>query len=299
LRGDRVGDLAPLAGRRWDAALDTSGHLPGPVRASARLLRDQVGHYTFFSTVFAYADYPRLPGLDERAPLGTALDPAAERVTMETLGPLKALCERAAEEALPGRVLVVRSGLIVGPHDPTDHFRYWPRRVAEGGEVLVPGRPEDGVQVIDARDLAAWVLDSVESGRNGVYNATGPAGALTMGQFLDTCRGEVGGDVRLTWVADGFVLGSGVRPVLDLPLWMPGMPGAAAIDTRKAVAAGLSCRWIGETVRDIMASDGGPTAATTRPAGLSRGREAEVLGAWHSRAGAPLGRPVALIERSS
>ena len=140
LRGDRDGDLQALEGRRWDAVVDTCGYVPRVVRASAEMLAPNVDHYTFISSISVYADTSK-PGIDEQAPVGTLDDPTTEEVTGESYGPLKALCEQAAEAAMPGRVLNIRPGLIVGPHDPTDRFTYWVRRVAEGGEVLAPGNP--------------------------------------------------------------------------------------------------------------------------------------------------------------
>ncbi len=162
LRGDRDSDLSALQGRRWDAVIDTCGYLPRAVRASAELLADAVDHYTFISSISVYADF-HTPAMDESAPVGTLADETVEEVTGETYGPLKALCEQAAERALPGRVLNIRPGLIVGPHDPTDRFTYWPVRVARGGEVLAPGRPHVPVQVIDGRDLAEWTVRMVEA----------------------------------------------------------------------------------------------------------------------------------------
>ncbi len=173
LRGDRDGGLDALRGRRWDAAIDTCGYVPRIVRASATLLANAVDHYTFISSVSVYPE-AHTRHLDEDSPVGALDDESVEDVTPETYGPLKALCEQAAEGAMSGRALTIRPGLIVGPHDPTDRFTYWPRRVAQGGEVLAPGRPERPVQIIDARDLAAWTLQLVASGARGVYNATGP-----------------------------------------------------------------------------------------------------------------------------
>src|SRR5260221_13589599 len=188
LRGERPDDLAALRGREWDAAIDTSGYTPRAVAASAGLLAEAVAHYTFISTISVYAD--EMPaGTDENGPLSQMPEDKAgtEEVTGETYGPLKVLAEQAAEAAMPGRVLTPRPGLIVGPYDPTDRFTYWPARVARGGEVLAPDGPDVPVQFIDARDLAAWTLDSVEAGRTGVFNLTGPAQPLTFGDLLETC----------------------------------------------------------------------------------------------------------------
>jgi 2'-hydroxyisoflavone reductase len=289
LRGDRDGDLEALRGRRWEAVVDTSGHVPNVVRASAELLAPAVDHYTFVSTLAVYAGFPRVPDLDESAPLAELPDPSVAKATPETVGPLKALCERALEPALSGRALVVRAGLLVGPHDPTDRFAYWPRRVAQGGEVLAPGGPELRVQIVDARDLAEWILAGAESGRTGIYNATGPAQPLTMQELLETCRAATGGDATFTWVDERFLLSVGVNPRMELPLWMPGAAGAATVDCRRALAAGLAFRPLAETVRDTFAWDMSRPADLPRRAGIAPDKEAQVLKAWRERS--PAGVP--------
>ena len=284
LRGDRDGDLAALRGRRWDAAIDTSGFLPRVVGASAELLADTVGHYTFISSVSAYRDFSA-PGMDERAPVATLEDPHVEEVTGDTYGALKALCEQTAEAALAGRVLVVRPGLIVGPYDPTDRFTYWPHRVARGGEVLAPGRPDRPVQFIDARDLANWIIRMAEAGRVGTYNATGPAAPLAMGRLLEECRAASGGDATFTWVGDEFLLAQEVGVWMDLPLWIPESAadhaGFLAVSCGRAIAAGLTFRPLRETVRDTLAWDAARPADHDWKAGLRPEREAELLAAWH------------------
>jgi 2'-hydroxyisoflavone reductase len=284
LRGDREGDLAALRGRRWDAVIDTSGHTPGAVRASAELLAAAVGHYTFISSLAVYADFPDVPGLDETAPLTTLAAPESAGMSPETVGPLKALCERALQPVLGDRAFFVRAGLLVGPHDPTDRFTYWPRRVAQGGEVLAPGAPELRVQLIDARDLAEWIVAAAESRRLGVYNATGPAEALTMQQLLEACRTESGSDAHFTWADEGFLLSAGVKTRMELPLWMPGARGASAVDCRRAIAAGLAFRPLAATVRDTLRWDTARPAAAPRRAGITRERERQLLDAWRRRA---------------
>ncbi|HMA34813.1 MAG TPA: NAD-dependent epimerase/dehydratase family protein [Chloroflexia bacterium] len=286
LRGDRTGDLSALDGRQWDAAIDTSGYFPRIVRAAATRLAGAVDHYTFISSLSAYASF-REPQMDESAPLGTLADPNVEEITGETYGPLKALCEQAAAEALPGRVLVVRPGLIVGPHDPTDRFTYWPHRLARGGEVLAPGRPAHRVQFIDARDLAGWIVQMAEVRQTGAYNATGPATPLTLGQLLETCRTVAGNAAPLTWVDEQFLLDAGAKPWIELPLWVPeGDPDNAGFDSvsaARAIAAGLTFRPLADTVHATLAWE------TTRPpghewrAGLTADRERELLHAWHTR----------------
>ncbi len=284
LRGDRDGDLDALRGRRWDAAIDMCGYVPRVVRASAELLADKVAHYTFISTISVYSD-TRQQGLQEHSSVGTLDDESVEEVTGENYGPLKALCERAAEVAMPGRVLVARPGLIVGPHDPTDRFTYWPHRLAGGGEALAPGRSQRGVQFIDARDLAAWTLEMVERGATGVYNVTGPERPLPMGQLLDECAQASADPGSLTWVDEDFLLEAGVQPWSELPLWLPEhgeASGLFAVDCRKAIAEGLTFRPSAQTVRDTLAWD------TTLPpdrewrAGITRDREDELLRKWHS-----------------
>ena len=279
LHGDRDGDLGALAGRRWDAAIDTSGHAPGAVSASAGLLAPAVDHYSFVSTLAVYAGFPRVPDLDEDAPLCPPVDQPA-KPTPATIGPLKAACERALAATMPGRSLVVRAGLLVGPHDPTDRFTYWPRRVACGGEVLAPSSPGLRVQVIDARDLAEWILEGALAGRTGTYNATGPAQPLTLEELLHACRAESASDASFTWVDDRFLLGAGVKPRMELPLWAPGAPGAATVDCRRALAAGLRPRSLAETIRDTRAWDRARGDAPLR-AGIAAERESQLLGSWH------------------
>lgn len=284
LRGDRDGDLAPLRGRCWDAVIDTCGYLPRVVRASAELLSDATDHYTFISTLSVYADFPSTAGIDESYPVGTLADPTLEIVNDETFGPLKALCEQAVEETMPGRALTIRSGQIVGPQDPTDRFTYWPRRVAQGGEILVPRGPDLQVQIIDARDLAEWILTMVESSQTGIYNATGPEHPLYMQQLLEACKATSGVDGTFASVDDHFLLEAGIgRRLDDMPLWMPNAPGAANVNFSKAIAAGLTFRLIAETIRDTLAWDATRPPNIQRRAGLTHAREAELLQRWHSR----------------
>lgn len=286
LRGDRDGGLDALRNRAWDAVIDTCGYVPRVVRASAELLADSVGHYTFLSSISVYADF-RTRGMDETAPMGTLDDPAVEEVTGATYGPLKALCEQAVEEAMTGRALNIRPRLIVGPHDPSERFTYWVRRIARGGEVLAPGPPEGAVQFIDARDLAEWTLNMIESRQAGVYNATGPGYTLTMGRLLEACREVIGSDARLIWVNGRFLLECGVKPWSDLPVWVPqddpAYAGFASINCSKAIQSGLAFRPVEETVRDTLAwATAHPASSKSGPAlpALTPEREAELLRAW-------------------
>lgn len=290
LTGDRTAGpegLAALRGRRWDAAIDTSGYVPRVVRDSAGLLAGAVEHYTFISTVSVYADFS-VAGIDEAAPVGTLEDEAAEAIDGQTYGPLKALCERAAEVAMPGRVLTIRPGLIVGPHDPSDRFTYWPARAARGGTMLAPGRPAWATQLIDVRDLAEWTLRMVVLRRAGVYNATGPEQPLPFGALVDACCAL--GGARPVWVGERFLLDAGVQPWSDLPLWIPegdaSMAGFSRVSCARALGDGLTFRPLGQTVSDALAWHASRPPDTALRAGITAEREAELLRAWELHANA-------------
>ena len=281
LRGDRNGDLDELRGRRWDVVVDPSGFTPAQVGATAELLADSVELYVFVSSISAYRT-PLAPGYDETWPL-----------TEETegYGGEKARSEEAAERAMPGRVAHVRPGLVVGPYDPTDRFTYWPRRVAAGGEVLAPGRPDRPVQFIDARDLAEWIVDLAERRVAGAFSAVGPAEPLTMGALLEECRAVTDSDARFTWAPDDALLAEGVEPWRELPLWMPESdPQLGALltaDASRAVAAGLRFRPLDDTIRRTLEWDRAEGAQPTeRPilvVPISPEREAELLASARSR----------------
>jgi 2'-hydroxyisoflavone reductase len=283
LRGDRDGGLSVLEGRRWDAAIDTSGYFPRLVRASAEMLKGTVDQYTFISTLSVFADF-KTPHMDESAPVGKIADQSIEQITGESYGPLKALCEQAAEEAMPGRVLTIRPGLIVGPHDPSDRFTYWPVRIAQGGEVLAPGRPDSPVQIIDVRDLAEWNIHMVEARRTGLYNATGPNYVLTMHKILHESRSASGSDARFTWVSEKFLKAQGATPWTEVTLWIPEEDGGgfATINVDKAIREGLTFRPLVDTIRDTLAWNAARTAGTERKNGIKPEREQAWLTAWHA-----------------
>ncbi len=275
IRGDRNSDLALLQGRRWDAAIDTSGYIPRTVRLSTEALAHAVERYIFISTISVYADFSR-PGMDESAPLAKLTDANVEEVTNETYGGLKVLCEQAVEQALPGHSLLIRPGFIVGPGDVTDRFTYWPYRVAQGGEMLLPGKPELRLQFIDARDLAAWIMRMAEERQVGTYNATGPDYPLTMGRLLEECQSVTGrNDLRPLWVDEKFLLQREVYP----PLWAPAEEaGAHAVDCGKALRAGLTFRPLAATIRDTLAwKNGGELIA-----GLKPEQEKQLLQQWRA-----------------
>ena len=273
LRGDRDGDLSALAGREWDAVVDTCGYFPRIVRASAEALASSAAHYTFVSSISVYANLAEAP--TESSPVGTLEDESVEEFGEEfrNYGPLKALCERAATDVFGERSLVVRPGFIVGPHDPTDRFVYWPRRVARGGTMVAPGPPERPMQFVDVRDLAVWMLAMIERGAGGTYNATNEG--VPMADFLAACPGEV----EAAWLDDEFLVEHGIGES-DLPLWS-GDPGFAAVheaDVAKAIEAGLTFRPTEETAVDTLEWD--RTRTDTQPVGLTPEREAELIAAW-------------------
>ena len=275
LVGDRARDLAPLRGRTWDAVIDTCGYLPGVVRASAQAL-GKAAVYCFVSSISVYADFT-VP-TDEDSPVAQLGDLSADEVTDETYGPLKALCEDAVRDVFEEHALVVRPGLIAGPHDPTGRFTYWPHRVARGGEVLAPAPPDAPMQSIDVRDLGDWIVASCETNRGGTYNATHPG--FTWQELLDTCLAVTGADAEITWVRAEFLVEQQVGEWMELPLWLadPALAFADRVDVRRALDAGLTFRPLGETVRGALEQ-----AETTDAAGLVPEREARLLADWHGR----------------
>jgi 2'-hydroxyisoflavone reductase len=283
LRGDREGQLEALRGRRWDVAIDTSGYVPRLVRLSAELLAPAIDRYVFISSISAYAEDVK-PPVGEEAPLAVLADPKSEEVRKD-YGALKAACEEAAEAALPGRALSIRPGLIVGPGDPTDRFTYWPVRLARGGEVLAPGDGADPVQVIDVRDLAAFVIRCAEARRAGRLNATGPATPLAMRDFLAGVAEGVGVVPSLTWVDEKLLAESKVSAWTDLPVWIPRAEPMGQVSVARAVAAGLVFRPLADTARDTLAWwRAQPEDRRAKPrTGLTVEREAAVLATWHAR----------------
>ena len=264
LRGDRTSDLSALEGRTWDAVLDVAGYVPGVVRASAELLRDS-GRYVFVSSVSVYANFDE--AWDESGPLSELGDAPVDELASDysNYGALKVLCEQEVERVFGDRALIVRPGLIVGPHDPTGRFTYWAHRLARGGETLAPGPPERAAQFVDVRDLARWTVEATERGLSGAFNATNAG--VPWGELL--------ADAEATWVPDEFLQEHEVGEWMELPLWIAGT--GLRVDVSRIHREGLRSRPLDETLagaRDAPLVDG---------VGLTPQREAELLAAWHER----------------
>jgi 2'-hydroxyisoflavone reductase len=282
LVGDRDSNTNALRGHTFDAVIDTSGYRPQQIRSVMDVLDPSLPHYLFISTISVYRRFAPATSYNEHAPLAEGND---------GYGALKVQCERLLEAAMPGRVAHVRPGLIVGPHDPTDRFTYWPRRVAQGGDVLAPGRPQRPVQVIDARDLASWCVQLAETRTTGVFNAAGPDTLLTMQMLLDACRVVTGSDARFTWIDDDRLLAAGVAPWTELPLWIPepdiDAGGMLLADNRRAIAAGLRFRAIEDTIHATHAWDSSEHASVTpsaiRVTPLTSARERQLLDQFTGR----------------
>jgi 2'-hydroxyisoflavone reductase len=278
--------LTQLEGKSWDAVIDTSAFFPRMVRASAGLLAPRVGQYVYISSISVYKRTDS-PGMDESAELVTLADPKVEEFgpNFENYGGGKALCEAAAEAAMPGRVTNIRPGFIVGPRDTSRRWLYWPWRVAQGGTMLAPGTPQDPIQIIDVRDLAAWIIHCVEAGVFGVYNATGPAEPMSMRAMLDGCRAATGASTQVTWADPKFL----EEQKLSFPIWVAPTGESAGfhrVSVARAIQNGLRFRPVEDTARATLqwhASLPADLQAKILPPTLTLAREAEVLAAWQKR----------------
>ena len=277
--GDRAGDLARLSGQRFDACIDPSGYLPGDLATAGTELADQVNRYVFISSISVYPNF--VEGMDESGELASLpADASSTEYDNQHYGALKVLCERAIEEAMPGRVLQVRSGLIVGPYDPTHRFTYWPVRVQAGGQLLAPVGPDFPIQMIHAADQARWILHMLETDQMGVFNVTSDNGTYTLGDIIDTTRALTGSTAEPIWVPAEFLLAQNVGPWMELPLWLPDAAlNMSRVSAAKAIESGLSLL----PLKDIIDS----TLQWYRqepprqwPAGMSVSRERELLDAW-------------------
>jgi nucleoside-diphosphate-sugar epimerase len=270
LRGDRSADLSALEGREWDAVLDVAAYMPNEARRAVEALHGSVGRYVFVSSISVYADQsvPPVEGaaVEELAPgQETDEDP-------ELYGARKAACERIVVDAYGDDAFVVRPGLIVGPHDPTGRFTYWPHRVARGGVVLAPGSPDDEVQFIDVRDLADWIVEATANGVGGTFNATGEP--MRFADLLDECRAASDSNPTFSWVASERLLAEEVGPWMEVPLWLP-VPEYAGIQrasVERARAEGLTYRPLADTIKATLAD-----AESVDGVGLTPERERELL----------------------
>jgi len=299
LTGDRNAPdgVAALRGtEQWDAVIDVPTTLPKWVRDAGEALKGRAGQYIFISTISTYAAYPTA-GMDENSPLAkySATEDAYSilppQIAGQQYGALKVLSELEAEKYFPGKVTVIRPGLIVGPGDPSDRFTYWPVRIEKGGEVLVPGDGTDPVQIIDARDLAEFVIRMAEQKAYGVYNATGPRSPMSMGEMVAGIRGALPGDldVKFTWVPWDFLTKHQVRGWSGMPTVVPpeeGNDGWGRVSIDRAVAKGLTFRSLADTTLATLEwyhpwFKTLPPERQARPgAGISAAKEAEVLAAW-------------------
>ena len=295
LLGDRNGKLDALKGRKWDVCIDNPTTLPVWVRDAAEILKGNVEIFIFISTISVYAENSK-PDMDETGVLATYTGPDPMKETMEAVrasnfelyGPLKATSEAEAEKSFPGKTLIIRPGLIVGPGDETDRFTYWPVRIDRGGEVLAPGNPTDPVQFIDARDLAEWTIRMAENRASGIYNATGPSPALSIGGMLEGIKAAEGSSARFTWVDTDFLEAQKVAPWSDMPVWIPPrgeMVGFSRTSIKRALEMGLTFRPLAVTTRETLAWFKSQPAARQEKlrAGLTPAHEAEVLAAWNER----------------
>jgi 2'-hydroxyisoflavone reductase len=253
--GLRALERAVNAGQTWDAVIDVNGYVPRIVRASGELLKSAAKRYVFISSVSVYSDLSK-PGADENASLIELEDVTTEELEGLNYGGLKVLCERVVQEIFSSRALIVRPGLVVGPHDHTDRFTYWPVRVARGGEIIAPDKPETPVQFIDARDLADFTLHATESNTGGTFHATSPV--ISMGTILETCKTVTGSSANIHCLEGKFLLEQNVNPWMgpeSLPLWVGNNPDEAGflqINVKKALEAGLKIRPLEQTVRDTL-----------------------------------------------
>ncbi|WKZ41084.1 MAG: SDR family oxidoreductase [Anaerolineales bacterium] len=276
IRGDREQDLDQLAGQ-WDAVIDTCGYLPRLVRMSAEALKGKVGQYVFISSISAYESFHKA-GIRESDPVGMLEDETTEQITGETYGPLKALCERAAQDVFGINSLIIRPGLVVGPHDPTDRFTYWVSRIARGGDVLAPEGPNAPTQIIDVRDLADFILQLIEQDVSGVFNVTGET--VSLETVFQTCKIASGSDAHFKWAPVEFLKQHQVNPWSDMPAWLPDADesrGFARVDISKALQAGLEFTPLLDTVRDTLAWASDLPDEYTMKAGLKPEREKELL----------------------
>lgn len=288
IHGDRNTDYEKLAGRSWDGVIDTCGYTPGAVEKTAEILKDSVKRYVFISSINAYRDV-EAAGIDETYPETELPEGASlEEMTMETYGPLKVLCEKVVERIFPTGYVNIRSGLIVGPNDPSDRFTYWVNRISKGGQVLCPGDGSTPIQFIDVRDLAKWSVKMAINGEPGLYNGTGPDYTLTMRKFLETCQRICNPDAQLVWVDEIFIEDNEITPWAEMPAWAPDSKkefhGLGKINISKALDRGLTFLDLGKTIFDTLEWDKSRTESAKFRAGIDPQKEKNILEKFKSQA---------------
>jgi 2'-hydroxyisoflavone reductase len=274
LHGDRATDVLPRG--EWEAVVDTSGYVPAVVRRSAAALDGSVGRYLFVSTISVYSDFSEGPREDSpREVLGDLPDDHLLD-DYSNYGALKALCEDVVAELYGERALIVRPGLVVGPHDPTGRFTYWPHRFKRGGEVVVPAPAEERVQFVDARDLGEWLVELCEGAKSGTFNTAHPG--VSWAELVKECLRL--GEAEPVWIDEGFLLAQGVGEWMELPMWIgtPGEKGIHRADVSRALDAGLAFRPLENTLRATLEQ-----SETSESAGLTPERERELIEAWRAR----------------
>lgn len=296
IRGDRYRDLDKLKGQRWDAVIDTCGYIPQNLKEVGETLSDSVDRYVFISSLSAYASYNEI-NFNEDAPLAALTGEQKERLEALDLtgeitafkledmyGALKAECEQAVEAVMPGRVVNVRSGLIVGPYDTTDRFTYWVMRTANGGEVVAPGSPDRFVQLIDARDMSEWIIRMIERGGAGTFNVTGKPLELTMRRMLTKIKDAAESDATFFWAHEKQLAAENIQPWSEMPLYLPESDedsrGFLSANIDRALDQGLTFRPLDETIKATLEWAKTHRDLSTLKAGISREREAELLKKW-------------------
>jgi 2'-hydroxyisoflavone reductase len=297
IHGNRNADLEKLNGGYWDACIDTCGYLPQTVKASAEFLADKTNQYVFISSGSVYAETSE-PHYDEKTATAKLTEEQKEKfenfdlnqelnglVLGESYGALKVLCEEAAEKAMPNRVLNVRAGMIVGAFDWTDRFAYWVMRVARGGEIFAPGTPKNFVQLIDARDLSAWIIGMIENGETGTYNATSKSLDLTFGKMLEEMKTALESDAQLVWADENFLTANNVQPWSEMPFYLPESNAETrnflTMNVDQALSKGLKTRSLSETIREVF--NWRKSQNFAMKAGISAERERELLAEWYKR----------------
>jgi 2'-hydroxyisoflavone reductase len=277
IKGDREKDIEKLGEQNWDVVIDTCGYLPRVVKMSVDFLKNKTEKYVFVSSVSVYSSKNK-KNVDEQAELATLKDVIAEEITAETYGGLKVLCEKEVLNAFNDRSIILRPGLIVGPHDPTNRFSYWPVRIRKGGDVLAPGDGEFNVQVVDVRDLADFCQLLIQENEQGIFNVTGLN--KTMKQLLDICLTVTSSKGKLHWIDEKWLLKQKVEEWMELPLWISDekYEFLRKINFEKAIKSGLQFRALETTIIDLLAwYDDIDGDSKEWPAGMKPEREKDLL----------------------